>query len=410
MADARQYQLLLSLLRLRPERKENVPLDHVTTNDWNGMVDEAMRHGIAPLIYARLQAISSGSIVPAEVMEKLKGAYLFHGLKNTQRFHEFSTVLGSFQEEGISSIALKGAHLAESVYGNLALRPMDDLDLLVKKMDLALAEKKLLELGYVHPEHFKEGSKLGAHHLPSFAKPGGVAVIEVHWMIPPAEPFRIDVDGLWERARSAKIAGSETLVLSPEDLLLHLCLHASIHHRFGLGIRPLADIGETIHRYHGELDWEQFLRRSRQWHARNCVYLTLLLAKTLLEAAVPDEVLNALRPGDFDERLIVWANEQIAQRSSDLTDPSSVSPRIAQIMGRGSLSQKAALFFRVVFPPMEEMALLYHVPPRSGRIFFYYPIRLKDLIFLRGGTIWQVLRRDKTTIVKAEIYQKLLEG
>lgn len=62
-------------------------------------------------------------------------------------------------------------------------------------------------------------------------------------------PFKLDVADLWARARPARIAEAETWTLCPEDLLLHLCLHATFHRKFvqeHVGLRPFCDIAESL--------------------------------------------------------------------------------------------------------------------------------------------------------------------
>jgi hypothetical protein len=61
------------------------------------------------------------------------GETLYSALRNMRRCHELSKVLRILQNDGIPVIVLKGAALAEVVYGNIALRSMSDVDLLVKK-------------------------------------------------------------------------------------------------------------------------------------------------------------------------------------------------------------------------------------------------------------------------------------
>src|SRR5207253_1648910 len=161
-------------------------------------------------------------------------------------------------------------------------------------------------------------------------RPDGVPV-ELHWTITrPTAPFKIDLDGLWERARPALIGGVEALVLSVEDLLLHLCLHAAFDHQFFLGFRACWDIRQTIQHHDSEIDWEQLQDRARQWGVSKYVYLTLHLAKDLLGAAVPPHAITALRPDGFDPRLMAWAKAEL------LTDRSAavpVPPTLAQMRG-----------------------------------------------------------------------------
>ena len=59
------------------------------------------------------------------------------------------------------------------------------------------------------------------------------------------------------QTRPATIADVEVLALSPGDLLLYLCLHASHRHGLGGGLRPLCDVSETIQCFRDEIDWAQ---------------------------------------------------------------------------------------------------------------------------------------------------------
>jgi hypothetical protein len=117
--------------------------------DWDDIVEGSMRHGILPLLYWNLKRIDDGKDVPAEVMTNLRIVYYKNAVLNTLRYDELSKILIAFNDAGIDVIVLKGAFLAETVYKNIGLRPMSDLDLLIKKGDLQKAEKELVQLRYV---------------------------------------------------------------------------------------------------------------------------------------------------------------------------------------------------------------------------------------------------------------------
>ena len=76
-------------------------------------------------------------------------------------------------------------------------------------------------------------------------------------------------------------------MLSPEDLLLHLCLHASFTHRFRVGLRACWDILETVNHYGQAIDWDLVVRRAQAWGIGRYVYLTLRLVRDLLGAGDP---------------------------------------------------------------------------------------------------------------------------
>lgn len=56
------------------------------------------------------------------------------------------------------------------------------------------------------------------------------------------------------------------------------------------------------------------------------------------------------------------------------------------------------------FPSREYLAKAYHqVPQDSARIYFYYPVRMKDLFFRYGYTLWRLFRRDAEIVPLVEL-------
>jgi hypothetical protein len=86
--------------------------------------------------------------IPPEVREEFKEDYYLNATKNTLIFRELGRVLAAFHKAGLPVIVLKGAALAEPVYGNVALRPMSAADLLIRKEDLLGIDEQLKVLGY----------------------------------------------------------------------------------------------------------------------------------------------------------------------------------------------------------------------------------------------------------------------
>jgi hypothetical protein len=84
-------------------------------------------------------------------------------------------------------------------------------------------------------------------------------------------------------------------VPDPLYLLLHTCLHFAWTPMFRRGgWRTFRDVKSLISRY--DLDWDGFVRLARSHRAGTCCYWTLHLARELVGAPVPDDVLKALRP------------------------------------------------------------------------------------------------------------------
>jgi hypothetical protein len=254
-------------------------------------------------------------------------------------------------------------------------------------------EAALLGMGYAPAECHRQIAKDNCHFV--YGLPNRELFVEVHWnFLPSMYRFKIDIDGQWERSRQAIIAGVEVSVLCPEDLLLYLCLHTS-KHLFEMGLKPLYDIFETIRYYGKEIDWKQVQLRSEQWGEAKCVYLTFRLARELLGASIPDDLTKAIKPSDFDERFMVLAKEQIFAYRHRNSDGLSLSPNIAQLWGSKRLLNKGTLFLRRAFPSPEEVTRMYPAPSDSIRIYFYYPVRIKDLFLRHGRQVWRLLRGDE---------------
>lgn len=404
--DAHDSYGTLRRLLLTPEQVAGV-----SGADWVGVLAAAEHHRVTGLLAARLELLGPSARPPDPIAARLRGIAMAVAVRNSRLLHELSLVLRELRAAGRDAIVLKGAHLIEEVYDSPAMRSMDDADILVRSSDLVAVEGILRRLEYIpRPTDARSSAP---HHLTPFEKPGQ-AVVEVHWTIPPSGLFRIDAAGLFTRAVDAEVGGVRALVLCPEDLLLHLCIHASVHHRFGLGLRALFDVSETVKRYGGTLKWEALAERSREWGASRALHLTLLTARDLAGAAVPDRVLADLRPADFDPGLAAWAAEQTARRNDELWQEGSVSPRVASVLGARSMRERAIGLLRLAFPSKETLARLYNRDPRGLAVYWCYVRRLADLVARRGPSLARLAGGDAglaaSTRFKAQLVDTLADG
>jgi hypothetical protein len=396
--------LLLDMLSLRKGQRDYSVL---SSSDWTAIIETATRQGVAALLEYRIKHKNIADHLPAGVGNTLQSFTRVVGFRNMQLYHSLTQVLSALTAASLPVIVLKGAYLAEHVYENIAFRPMDDVDLLVLQKDLPQTEQILLSLGYAHPPDYDTSRKsTSPHHLAPFIRAGSPP-IEVHWTVPPGEPLRINVKGLWDRALALKIADVDVLALAPEDHVLQLCVHAAVHHRFSMGLKPLCDITESIRHFGSRLRWDLLCMRAREWNAGNSVYLTLRLAHEFLGGDVPSHVLSSLEPASFDARLLEWAEEQIFERKSDLTDGSAISPRLAD-WRKKPFRLKLIDLVKLALPSTHELARNYGVKPGSAAVFLYYPVRWKDLLGGRGGALLNIMIGDRRTIEMAELYEKLI--
>ncbi len=309
IAEDRATEALLELIRFRDERAPASPIQ-LDEPGWKLFTSAAVRHGLAPLAYARLGESGARFGVPERVLRVLKVHFLRTGLENLRLYARLAAALHALAVEAIDAIVLKGAFLAEAVYGDRALRPMADADILVRRDHLRQVERLLHAQGW-RQEPDDAAADLTGHQLPTFVL--DAVQIEIHWSIEDDEsPFAIDSDGLWKRACQRSVAGQPALALCPEDLLLHLCLHTTYAHgwlQFGGGLRSFYDIAAVIGHYADRFDWGAFVLRANAWRCRNCALLTLLLARDLMGAAVPERALDQLASHPVDPGLVKIATD-----------------------------------------------------------------------------------------------------
>ncbi len=132
--------------------------------DWDRLIERASRLGILPHLHDLFRRRSDLAI-PAEVREEVERQYYAAAGRNAV-FHEaLREALAMLADRGIPTLVLKGAALAEIVYENIALRPMRDLDLMVRVSDLDEAARGIVALGYRPSEKYQsEAWYREAHH------------------------------------------------------------------------------------------------------------------------------------------------------------------------------------------------------------------------------------------------------
>jgi len=344
-------------------------IEQLSISDWDQIIQIGRRHnsdwsGVIPLLYKCLMEHCSKANIPASIMWRLKEAYLHTAKRNKHLYQELSQILFILKNNNIPVIVLKGAYLAEIIYANIALRPMYDIDLLVRKRDLPMVERELLKRGYGpldrHP--IEEQYKRKRHLIP-FVK--NRVRTEIHWTIVPVNnTFQIDLDEMWERARPILIGDIEVLGLSPEDLILQLCLNTikkTIKKRFRGRLYTLHDISETIQYHKAEIKWELILHRAFKWHCKNSTYMALHLARGLLAAAVPDEVLDGMKVSPKIESLTKQVHNHFFSDDNSLPKRSIFDFK----MGDFPRDKMRYLFFLVKKVAKQKLYHLLHMFPPS---------------------------------------------
>jgi len=243
-------ELLLDCLSRKSPDEVQMSLEQMNTAKWQQLLEQSQQYGVTPLLYSILEPLSPNINIPPQITEKLRNIYLQSAGRNTILYNQLGKLLIVFRKNNKPVILLKGAYLAEKAYGNIALRPMQDIDLLIRKQDIPEVCKILNESDYspLKPIH-TEFDISQHHHIPQFVGPGKIP-IEIHWNISsPLGPFKIDPEELWQRAVTEETKDGTVLVLCAEDLLLHIIIHLSFHNNFEASLLSLYDIKVVLEKF-----------------------------------------------------------------------------------------------------------------------------------------------------------------
>jgi hypothetical protein len=279
---------------------------------WDAAASLALRHGLGPAAFPRFVQIADGADALIPYFPSLWREFNAAGIR-AQKIHEDAVaVLDKLVRAGIQVIALKGLHLVSGGYSEPGSRPMGDIDLLVPPDQVWKAWIVLREDGFIPATDIDESQvELFPLHLPRLAKPH-TTPIELHRAITsPLLQRQIAVEGLWQRSRPL-VVGPHTLSgLCAEDLLLHLCMHATHQHRCQVPLRCVHDISQVIKGAPGGVGWKALLETARTSGTERPLFCGLLLAEQLLSAPVPADVLQSLVPGANRESILAVAMDSI---------------------------------------------------------------------------------------------------
>jgi hypothetical protein len=346
--------------------------DHV---DWHKLLQLAREGALTPLLY---HATRDRDLLPAHVEDDLRLDYFRTARRNALLFHELERALCRLAQDHLPTTLLKGAALAQVVYGNVALRPMFDLDLLVHREDVPAALRALRDLGYIPtaPET-RPGDTLIYENELMLVKRGDVDTwLEVHWSLfnSPHYQNALPVDWLWRNTLPSDIGQTPARVLASEAQLLHLCGHLLLHHGCGSELQPLwlYDVAALIWCDAERLDWEEVLIRARSYDLVLSLQRVVPRAVEKWNAPVPVAVLeriHTLRPSREEARVVARLTARrrpVAQRF--VADLASITGWRARVRYWRNNMIPSAAYMR------ERYAI-----PRRLLVPLYYPYR-----WLRG--------------------------
>jgi hypothetical protein len=292
------YRTLGLLLSNQSERVDLNTIDGAT---WGCLVSLAEVEGVAPLLYwiFKDHPAASRPSIPDGAYSRLQAAYYQTLSRNLLLYQELVLILQALGEVGIPVIVLKGAALAATVYDDIGLRPMGDIDLLVHKKDLnrifQIMEKMSYKLdlsrlrlflmsGVLYEANF-DGGGLGNSH------------VEFHWSLIGGEysRYRPKMDWFWEHSKLISTKLINARFLEPEAHLLYLAAHLILKHGMAEAILLwMNDLYLLMYKQNLNIDWDEIMHQARSFHWESCTLVAIQEVCRLFDVNLSQEVFGLL--------------------------------------------------------------------------------------------------------------------
>lgn len=209
--------------------------------------------------------------------------------RNKKRIDFFLELSEELGKDGVEIIPLKGIDLLLRAYPMLGLRPMADMDLLIREGDSERVRSWFERKGF-------ERSPEEALVYLSRDKTLNLDMIWKIWYLG-------DVSALWRRSVVSTVRGVPVKFLHPEDALLYLVAYV-VAHRGVVSRLFVEDLRFFLDRQGDQIDWDRWVERVRNLKLNVAVHHGFSYANQNGLSCLPEKVLTALRPSSPGERIL----------------------------------------------------------------------------------------------------------
>lgn len=240
----RELDLLACAIAQSPAMESACPA-RAEPVDWARFEALVERHRVGALALAGAARIG----MPADVAARLAGEEARNASNYLRSLALLRKLSDHFARAGIEWVLLKGAAVAEAAYDRPALREMIDIDLMVDARLIDLAERIILDEGFVriHPRFALDAAKrvnfTRLHSAFSYFRRADGAQLDLHWRTSQNPYFVPQIDAHW-REWSGNTAVSGFPTLRPDVHLAYVLAHGAKHG--WVRLKWLADVERMI--------------------------------------------------------------------------------------------------------------------------------------------------------------------
>jgi len=241
------------------------------------IVEQALREGLLPLLFhgeKHLPGNLTAALVSFRAMQRAQSA---RAEAICRVFRKVSALL-----EREELLVIKGLDYAHRLYPATDLRPMVDIDLLVRRDAIDRVCERLREAGF--EQLFPRGaiSRHAGYHERVFHIDG--VTVEPHHSFLQRMRLRVDYDDVWRRALPAQVCGAGARRLGDVDAILYHALSLASN-EFEVVMGRFVDLALLLD-VEG-LDLAAVIETARRWRMERALYGALRQTVTLFPERAP---------------------------------------------------------------------------------------------------------------------------
>ena len=287
---------------------------------WQELPTQAELHGMAPLLWHHIRQADLS--IPLETERVLHGLYLRQRVLSQAYTQVLLEINALFEGAGIWALLLKGLALGYQYYPDPALRPISDIDFLLKKADVLPALSLLAGAGFRADSPPTSSGQIPKELTADSSPRNGIRVhVELHHHDPksrssidhsPDDEF----EGFDTSPHGLNIDGKTVYVLGPMDNLRYLSRHLTRHLFSATEQRPLqlkwcADFVSIVEQEVKSIDWSYIQQFHPDILRRLEVFYSLTPMPERIAKLIP--IGQVPPPDGLNRYLTGWPQEAFSQ-------------------------------------------------------------------------------------------------
>ncbi len=378
--------------------KETKDLLDLSSIRWERFKNLIIYHELVPFAYLALKDFNQ--FIPGKIMNFLENNFYYALTRCQNLYQEFLRILKAFEESEVTLLPIKGMALFCDIYTAFPLRPMTDIDLLIREEKLQKAEAIFYNLGYrkelggLKEEYWRKKQIHIAFHR---KEKKNFFFVELHWAVDFKRRKHSLLAELWKRTREINIEGRRINLLSPEDTLFSLALH---NRRYGktFCLKNAFDAVLLLDKYTHYFDWDYCLSMCEKYKLKAVLFFLISQAE-ILSGNIPKKIKESLNISARRKMLIknFVGENSFPMKNNFLREDSQYENKRLYLKSHfllyDSLWQPVGYIINI---PIEQFAKFYKFDPYSTKTKFLYHLRF--FIFLL--TAFSTFFRRKYPAVK----------